>query len=66
MLKRFSITLLAIVACCLGLQAQEANSVPQVNDIDTIQYLQNVVVYGNKPYGNVIPSQMLKGKQLER
>ncbi len=87
MLKHFSITLLAIVACCLGSKAQEANSVPQdngvilppapsilegelkkdnVNDIDTIQYLQNVVVYGNCPYGNVIPSQMLKGKQLER
>ncbi len=81
MLKQTAITLLAIVACCLGLKAQEANSVPvedspskiektggslNVNDIDTIQYLQNVVVYGNKPYGNVIPSQMLKGKQLER
>ena len=66
MLKRFAITLLAIGYCCLGLKAQEANSMPQVNDIDTVQYLQNVVVYGNKPYGNVIPSQLLKGKQLER
>ncbi len=66
MLKRFTMTLLALVACSLGSWAQGNNSLSQVNDIDTMQYLQNVVVYGNKPYGNVIPSQMLKGKQLER
>ena len=66
MLKRFTMTLLALVACSMGAWAQGNNSLSQVNDIDTMQYLQNVVVYGNKPYGNVIPSQMLKGKQLER
>ena len=33
MLKRFTITLLAIVACCLGSMAQEANSVPQENGV---------------------------------
>ncbi len=75
MLKRIAVSLLAIVACVVGLIAQEANFAPQghtpsnidqVTGIDTIQYLQDVVVYGNKPYGNVIPSQMLRGKQLER
>ena len=66
MLKKIAIALVALFSCFLGTQAQEANDVPSVNDIDTIQFLQNVVVYGNKPYGNVIPSQMLKGKQLER
>ena len=75
MLKRIAVSLLAIVVCVVGLMAQEANFSPQgqhpsnidqVTGIDTIQYLQDVVVYGNKPYGNVIPSQMLRGKQLER
>jgi len=75
MLKRIAVSLMAIVACVVGLMAQEANFAPQgqhpsnidqITGIDTIQYLQDVVVYGNKPYGNVIPSQMLRGKQLER
>ena len=66
MLKRIAVTLLAIAFWFLGLQAQDANSVPLVDDIDTVQYLRDVVVYGAKPYGNIIPSQMLKGKQLER
>ncbi|MBQ2562131.1 MAG: TonB-dependent receptor [Muribaculaceae bacterium] len=75
MLKRIAVSLMAIVVCVVGLMAQEANFSPQgqhpsnidqVTGIDTIQYLQDVVVYGNKPYGNVIPSQMLRGKQLER
>ena len=75
MLKRIAVSLLAIVVCVVGLMAQEANFAPQgqhpsnndqITGIDTIQYLQDVVVYGNKPYGNVIPSQMLRGKQLER
>ena len=75
MLKRVAVSLLAIVVCVVGLMAQEANFAPQgkhpsnidqITGIDTIQYLQDVVVYGNKPYGNVIPSQMLRGKQLER
>ena len=75
MLKRIAVSLLAIVVCVVGLMAQEANFSPQgqhpsnidqITGIDTIQYLQDVVVYGNKPYGNVIPSQMLRGKQLER
>lgn len=75
MLKRIAVSLMAIVVCVVGLIAQEANFAPQghtpsnndqITGIDTIQYLQDVVVYGNKPYGNVIPSQMLRGKQLER
>lgn len=75
MLKRIAVSLMAIVVCVVGLMAQEANFAPQgqhpsnidqITGIDTIQYLQDVVVYGNKPYGNVIPSQMLRGKQLER
>ena len=64
MLKRIAVSLLAIVVCVVGLMAQEANFAPQgqhpsnidqITGIDTIQYLQDVVVYGNKPYGNVIP-----------
>jgi len=66
MLKRITATLL-LVMCVLGVNAQDAiSTASKYKDIDTVQYLQNVVVYGNKPYGNVIPSQMLKGKQLER
>ncbi len=58
-------TLLAFAFCFLGLQAQDTNSVPQIQDIDTIQYLENVIVYGRKPYAEVIPAQTLGGKKLE-
>ena len=30
-----------------------------------MQYLRNVVVYGARPYGEVIPAQTLKGSRLE-
>ena len=63
MLKQTAITLLAIVACCLGLKAQDVNDVPL--GLDTVQYLENVVVYGRKPYAEVIPAQTLAGKKLE-
>ena len=67
MLKKIAIALVALFSCFLGLQAQEANSVsqPQVHEIDTVQYLENVVVYGRKPYAEVIPAQTLAGKKLE-
>lgn len=65
MLKKHAVTLL-MVMCFVGVNAQEATVTSHAHDIDTVQYLQNVVVWGNRPYGNVIPSQMLKGKQLER
>ncbi len=65
MLKRIAMSLLAIVACCLCLEAQEVSSVPQIKEIDTLQYLENVIVYGRKPYAEVIPAQTLGGKKLE-
>ncbi len=52
MLKRIAMSLLAIVACCLCLEAQEVSSVPQIK-------------YGRKPYAEVIPAQTLGGKKLE-
>lgn len=64
MLKKI-IALLALFSYFLGLQAQDTNSVSQIQDIDTIQYLENVIVYGRKPYAEVIPAQTLAGKKLE-
>ena len=65
MLKKIAIALVALFSCILGLQAQDTNSVPQIQDIDTMQYLENVIVYGRKPYAEVIPAQTLAGKKLE-
>jgi len=33
--------------------------------LDSMQYIQNVIVYGRRPYEEVIPAQVLTGKQLE-
>ena len=49
------------VVCCV---AQDAESVGS-SRLDSMQYLKNVTVYGTKPYAEVIPAQVLSGKQLE-
>ncbi len=33
--------------------------------LDSMQYIQNVIIYGRRPYEEVIPAQVLTGKQLE-
>ncbi|MBR7011610.1 MAG: TonB-dependent receptor [Muribaculaceae bacterium] len=33
--------------------------------LDSMQYIQNVIIYGRRPYEDVIPAQELTGKQLE-
>ena len=56
----------AVVLCCVvGCLAQDTESVG-TNSLDSMQYLKMVVVYGSKPYAEVIPAQRLGGKQLER
>ena len=33
--------------------------------LDSMQYIQNVIIYGRRPYEEVIPAQVLTGRQLE-
>ena len=49
------------VLCC---EAQEGNAVGS-GRLDSMQYLRNVTIYAVKPYAEVIPAQVLGGKQLE-
>ena len=51
-----------------GVLAHQADSVMAPvghGRLDSMQYLQNVIVYGRRPYEDVIPAQELTGKQLE-
>jgi len=67
MQRRFITLLLIITAACQSLWAiGTTDTVPATHSrLDSMQYLQNVVVYGRKPYAEVIPAQVLKGKALE-
>ncbi|MBO7609919.1 MAG: TonB-dependent receptor [Muribaculaceae bacterium] len=49
------------IACC---EAQDGNAVG-TGRLDSMQYLRNVTIYAVKPYAEVIPAQVLGGKQLE-
>ena len=60
--------------CFLCANAQEGVLAHQVDSVmaavghgrlDSMQYIQNVIIYGRRPYEDVIPAQELTGKQLE-
>ena len=51
-----------------GVLAHQADSVMAAvghGRLDSMQYIQNVIIYGRRPYEDVIPAQELTGKQLE-
>ena len=56
--------LMSVVCCASTSWAQHKTTVP-VSKLDSMQYLENVVVYAKKPYQEVIPAQTLSGKRLE-
>lgn len=55
--------LMSVVCCASTSWAQHKTTVP-VSKLDSMQYLENVVVYAKKPYQEVIPAQTLSGKRL--
>ena len=73
MRKTLVITLFALmsVLCARaqeGVLAHQADSVMASvghGRLDSMQYIQNVIIYGRRPYEDVIPAQELTGKQLE-
>ena len=73
MRKTLMTALLAIVSfLCAhaqeGVLAHQADSVMAAvghGRLDSMQYIQNVIIYGRRPYEDVIPAQELTGKQLE-
>ena len=67
-MKRFLAILLSLTVLCQAVTATGSNdSVPErrENSVDSMQYLENVIVYGRKPYAEVIPAQVLSAKTLE-
>ena len=73
MRKTLVIALLTLV-CFLCAHAQEGVLAHQADSVmaavghgrlDSMQYIQNVIIYGHRPYEDVIPAQELTGKQLE-
>ncbi len=67
-MKRLLFSILFLVTLWQAVGATGTNdTVPAVSHsrLDSMQYLQNVVVYGRKPYSEVIPAQVLTGKALE-
>ncbi|MBQ0068242.1 MAG: TonB-dependent receptor [Bacteroidales bacterium] len=66
-MRRLTTLLLMIMALCQAAMALDADSVAtrHHSKLDSMQYLDNVVVYGRKPYAEVIPAQVLSGKNLE-
>ena len=73
MRKAFVIAVLALIGfLCAhaqeGVLAHQADSVMTAvghGRLDSMQYIQNVIIYGRRPYEDVIPAQELTGKQLE-
>mgnify|MGYP004511410857 CR=1 FL=1 len=68
-MRRFCV-LMVIAVCMLVaplacLAAEAADSTAGHSRLDSMQYLRNVVVYGARPYDEVIPAQTLKGSRLE-
>lgn len=67
-MNRFFSTLFILTTLWQAAMALGTNdSVPQhhTSRLDSMQYLDNVVVYGRKLYAEVIPAQVLSGKNLE-
>ena len=63
-----------VLSCFLCAHAQEGVLAHQADSVmaavghgrlDSMQYIQNVIIYGRRPYEDVIPAQELTGKQLE-
>ncbi|MBQ4367840.1 MAG: TonB-dependent receptor plug domain-containing protein, partial [Muribaculaceae bacterium] len=53
-----------VLLVVVGVSAQDTAIVRHTR-LDSMQYIKDVVVYGTKPYKEVIPAQILSGKQLE-
>ena len=63
MLKK--IVIFVCLACCAhSLLAQRRDSA-RISRLDSMQYLENVVIYATKPYREVIPAQTLSGTRLQ-
>ena len=63
MLKK--IVIFVCLACCVhSLLAQRRDSA-RISRLDSMQYLENVVIYATKPYREVIPAQTLSGTRLQ-
>ena len=74
MRKTILLTLCYLIVCFLSAHAQEGVLAHQADSVmasvghgrlDSMQYIQNVIIYGRRPYEDVIPAQELTGKQLE-
>ncbi|MDO4970843.1 MAG: TonB-dependent receptor [Bacteroidales bacterium] len=55
---------MCMLCCAVTSMAQYKDSA-RLSRLDSMQYLENVVVYAKKPYQEVIPAQTLSGKRLE-
>ena len=73
-MRTTSVTFCLALLCFLCANAQEGVLAHQVDSVmasvghgrlDSMQYIQNVIIYGRRPYEDVIPAQELTGKQLE-
>jgi len=53
------------VLCSVAQDSIPASAAVGHGRLDSMQYIQNVIVYGRRPYEEVIPAQVLTGKQLE-
>jgi len=56
---------LALCSCAAALADDVDSALVRYTRLDSMQYLQNVVVYARHPYEEVIPAQTLSGKRLE-
>ncbi|MBR3100132.1 MAG: TonB-dependent receptor [Muribaculaceae bacterium] len=63
-MRHFVFTALMVLVVVVGVSAQDTAIVRHTR-LDSMQYIKDVVVYGTKPYKEVIPAQILSGKQLE-
>lgn len=67
MTRKFIYLFIATLLCRATWATDTGERVPASvrTQLDSMQYLQDVVVYGRRPYAEVIPAQVLKGKALE-
>ena len=73
-MRALFVTFCLTILCLLCAHAQEGVLAHQADSVmaavghgrlDSMQYIQNVIIYGRRPYEDVIPAQELTGKQLE-
>ncbi|MDO4510491.1 MAG: TonB-dependent receptor [Bacteroidales bacterium] len=64
-MTRRTILIFACLLCCVLAAFGQGKVDAPVSSLDSMQYLENVVVYAKKPYQEVIPAQTLSGKRLQ-